>query len=114
MSDVRHLGGPQLYDVPHPVLYVRGSGFPLLHPHPGLHILYGAEVRRIARSLDHLDMGSLIELVGHNLGLVIGGSVLQKVCCLMLVHKKLQLLIQQLPVMDPVHHLALLEELPAP
>ena len=56
-------------------------------------------------------MRPLLELGSDNLGLVTGSSILQEVCCPMLHHEKLQLLIQDPAIPHSIHHLPLLEEL---
>ena len=63
----------------------------LLHPDPA--ILNWVEVGGLARPLDEGDVRPLLEPLGHNIGLVAGGRVLQKVVTAVLLHHLLQLLV---------------------
>ena len=89
---ITHLLFPQPFDG---LLQLGDTGVVLLQLllHPGSAILYWVEVGGLARPLDEGDVGPPLEPLGHNLGLVAGGRVLQKVVTAVLLHHLLQLLV---------------------
>ncbi len=69
------------------------------------------KIWRVAWPLDELDVWPFCKPLGDDSGLVAWCSVLKEVALSMLVHKKLQFLIRQVPVALPIHHFTLLQEL---
>jgi hypothetical protein len=84
----------------------------MLHLRP--HILDGVQIWRIAGQAIRLMWGLSSNNFFHNLCVVAGCSITQKVSCVMLVHEKLQLVLHDLAVSDAIHYFTFLQELLAP